>query len=125
MFYAWELVTLACVIFVAEAHFGHPFIHVDKETEHILELAVEGAEVILIAEVALLLIVARDKITHIRRNWLSILAAAPVGGSIRGITVLKIAWHAFEKTRMGHFLKHPIQYTRRWIRVKLGLRPLA
>ena len=125
MFYAWELITLSCVFFVAEAFFGHPFIHVDTETEHILELAVEGAEVILIAEVALLLIVARDKVSHIKRNWCNILAVAPVGGSLRIVTIIKITWHAFEKTRLGHFFKHPIQYSRRWIRVKLGLRPLA
>ena len=121
MFYAWEIITLACVFFVAEAYFGHPYIHVDEKTEHILELAVEGAEIILIAEVLLLLLVARDKISHVKKNWLSILAVAPVGGSFRIVTIFKIAWHAFEKTRLGHFLKHPIRYTREWVRRKLGL----
>lgn len=121
MFYAWEVITLACVFFVAEAYFGHPYIHVDERTEHILELAVEGAEVILIAEVLLLLLVARDKISHLKRNWLNIIAVAPVGGGARAVTLFKIIWHAFEKTRMGHFLKHPIQYTKKWVRKKLGL----
>ncbi len=120
-FVLWELITLACVFFVAEAFFGHPYIHVDEQTEHLLEIAVEGAEIILIAEAALLLLVARNKIHYVKKNWLSILAVAPVGGSFRIITILKLGWHAFEKTRVGHFFKHPIMYTRKWFRVKLGL----
>lgn len=120
-FILWELITLACVFFVAEAFFGHPYIHVDEKTEHILELAVHGAETILIAEVFLLILIARDKIKFIQKNWLTIAAVAPVGGGFRVVTIAKLGWHAFEKTRVGIFFKHPIQYTRRWVRMKMGL----
>lgn len=120
-FLLWELITLACVFFVAEAFFGHPYIHVDEKTEHILELAVEGAEVILIAEVLLLILIARDKLKYVQKNWLTIAAVAPVGGGFRIITIAKLGWHAFEKTRVGHFFKHPITFMRRWFRMKLGL----
>jgi hypothetical protein len=121
IFYVWEVITLACVIFVAEAYFGHPYIHVDEQTEHLLEVAVEGAEIILISEVVLLILIARNKINYIKRNWLSIATVLPLGGNIGAVKVLKLVWHTFEKTRVGHFLKHPIRYTREWIRRKLGL----
>ena len=117
-FVLWELITLACVFFVAEAYLGHPYIHVDEQTEHVLEVAVESAEVILISEMLLLILVARNKIHFIQKNWLNILAVVPFGGG----TLLKVAWHAFEKTKVGHFLKHPFLYSRRWFRIKLGLR---
>lgn len=117
-FIVWEIITLACVFFVAEAYLGHPYIHVDEETEHLLEIAVESAEVILISEMILLILVARNKIHFIKKNCLNILAVVPFGGG----TLLKVGWHAFEKTKLGHFLKHPLTYSRRWFRLKLGLR---
>ncbi len=121
MFLVWELITLACVFFVAFTFFGHPYIHVDEKTVHLLEVATEGAEVILIAEAVLLLLMARNKIYYIQKNWMSLAAVLPFGGSFRVIKIVKLAWHAFEKTRIGHFFKHPIIYTRRWFRIKLGL----
>ena len=121
-FYLWELITLACVVFVAEAWIGHPFIHVDEKTEHLLELAVHGAEAILIADVALLILIARNKVHYVNKNWLNIAAVLPFGGSLRVIQGLKVGWHAFEKTKAGHFLEHPLEDSRRWFRKNLGLR---
>lgn len=117
-FVAWEIITLACVFFVAESYLGHPYIRVDEQTKHVLEIAVESAEVILISEVLLLILVAQNKIHFIKKNWLNILAVIPLGGG----TLLKVAWHAFEKTKLARFLKHPLLYSRRWFRIKLGLR---
>ncbi len=121
-FLLWELITLACVFFVAEAFLGHPYIQVDEKTEHLLEAAVQGAEVILIADVALLILIARDKVHFVKNNWLNIIAVLPMGGSLRVIKALKLGWHAFEKTKIGHFLEHPLQDTRIWFRKNLGLR---
>lgn len=120
-FMVWELITLACVFFIAITFFGSPYIHVDKQTEHLLEIAIEGAETILIAEVVLLILIARNKINYIKKNWINILAVLPFGSGFRAVKVVKLGWHAFEKTRMGHFLKHPIRYTREWVRRKMGL----
>lgn len=118
----WELITIACVMLVGEAFLFVPLFHVSETAHHQIESAVQAAEFILIVEVALLILIARDKIKYIRKNWITVLAALPFGGSLRFVSGLKIAWHAFEKTRMGEFLHHPIQSTRRWVHMKLGLR---
>ncbi len=121
-FLVWEMITLACVFFVAFYFLGHSYFHVGEETEHVWELAVEGAEAILVAEVVLLILVARNKINFLKKNWVTVLAVLPLGGSFRAVNALKLGWHAFEKTRVGSFLHHPIKSTKRWVHRNLGLR---
>lgn len=121
-FLLWELITLACVVFVAEAIIYTYFFHPGELLHHELERWEFSAEIILIAEVVLLVVVARDKIRFVLKNWPTILAVLPFGGGMRAVQVLKIVWHAFEKTRVAKFLQHPIRTTRRWVHINLGLR---
>jgi len=121
-FLIWELVTGACVMFVLLSYFVVPLLHLEEHTIHEIHKWELAAEVILVVEVSLLLIIARSKIHFIKTKWATILAVLPFGGGFRAVQVTKIGWHAFEKTRVGHFLKHPIQTSRRWAHAKLGLR---
>ncbi|MEK6902071.1 MAG: hypothetical protein AABX02_00590, partial [archaeon] len=121
-FLMWELLTLACVFIVAGEIIFTTYFHPTQQQHHLLELAALGAEVILITEVALLLIIARDKISFIKSKWLTILAVLPFGGGFRIIQTFKLGWHAFEKTRLGEFLHHPLKGTKRWVHKNLGLR---
>mgnify|MGYP001605314324 FL=1 len=98
------------------------YFHPNPATHHLLELVALGAEVILITEVSLLLIVARNKIHFIKTKWLTILAVLPFGGGFRILQTVKLGWHAFEKTRLGEFLHHPLKGTKRWVHRNLGLR---
>ena len=121
-FILWELATLTCVIIVAADFLIVPTLELSEEILHRVELVVESSEIILVVEVALLLLVARDKIRYVRKNWPTILAALPVGGGFRFLRALKIIWHAFEKTKIGKFFSHPIRTSRRWVHINLGLR---
>ncbi len=99
-----------------------PLLHLEEEALHEIHRWELAAEIILIVEVSLLLLVARNKIHFIRTKWVTILAVLPFGGGFRLIKVIKLAWHAFEKTKLGHFFQHPIRSAKRWTRAKLGLR---
>lgn len=113
---------MICVMIVGIGILVVPSLHLEELAHHNVELAVEGAEVVLICEVALLLLVARNKIHYIKHNWMTILAVTPLGGSLRFIKVIKLGWHALEKTKLGHFVHHPIRYTKQWLHRKIGLR---
>jgi hypothetical protein len=121
-FLLWELVTGACMMFVILAFFVVPSLHLEEEALHEIHKWELAAEIILVVEVSLLLIVARNKLHFIRTKWATILAVLPFGGGFRVVQLAKIGWHAFEKTRLGHFLKHPIRTSKRWAHQKLGLR---
>jgi hypothetical protein len=121
-FFAWELTTLTCVAFVGIIFLFVPSLHLNEAQHREVEQWVIAAEIILIAEVTLLLFVARNKFHFIKRNWLTILAVIPLGGGFRIVQALKVGWHAFEKTKLGHFLTHPLNDIRRWMKEKLGLR---
>ncbi len=119
-FVLWELATLACVVIIAESFLVVPSLHLEEETLHQIEQVVQAAEIILIAEVLLLILIAQNKIHFVKKNWPSILAVLPFGGGF--LKTLKIGWHAFEKTRIGQFFAHPIRTSKRWIHINLGLR---
>ncbi len=99
-----------------------PSLHLEEAALHEIERWTVTAEYILIVEVALLLLVARNKVHFIKTKWATILAVLPLGASFRMVRIGKVGWHAFEKTHAGHFLRHPIRNSRRWVHVKLGLR---
>lgn len=121
-FLLWELLTLACVFVVAGEIILTTYFHPNEDAHHLLELAALGAEIILISEVVLLLIIARNKIHFIKTKWLTILAVLPFGGGFRIVQTIKLGWHAFEKTKLGEFLHHPIVTSKRWMHRNLGLR---
>jgi hypothetical protein len=121
-FLVWELVTGACVMFVMLSFFVVPSLHLEEEALHEIHRWELTAEIILIVEVSLLLLVARNKIHFIRTKWATILAVLPFGGGFQFIKVAKIGWHAFEKTKLGHYFAHPIRSSKRWAHAKLGLR---
>ncbi|MFH0969953.1 MAG: hypothetical protein V1776_00620 [Candidatus Diapherotrites archaeon] len=119
-FILWEFLTLACVVFLGLTFLDHTFFHWVKNVA-LEERWVVAAEIILIAEVALLLLVARNKINFVKRNWPTIFAVIPFGSGFRVIHALKVIIHAAEKTKIGHLLRHPIAETRRWVRKNIGL----
>lgn len=99
-----------------------PSFPLSEHTVHEIHKWEWAAELILITEVTLLLLVARNKIHFIKTKWTTILAVVPFGGGLQFVKVAKIGWHAIEKTRVGHFFRHPIKNSRRWVHLKLGLR---
>ncbi len=120
-FILWEMVGLACVLFLSFTFILVMFFHVDEQTHHLIELADIAAEIILIAEVLLIFLVARNKMHFIRTKWITILSVIPLGNAFRVIRILKLGWHAFEKTRVGQFIEHPIRSTKRWLKRKIAL----
>lgn len=120
-FIIWEMVGLACVFFLAMTFTLEIFFHPDKATLELIHLADIAAEVILIAEVLLIFLVARNKLHFIKTKWMTVLAVVPFGNAFRFIRLIKLGWHAFEKTRVGQFIEHPIRSTKKWLRRKLNL----
>ena len=115
------MIGLACVCFLAMTFALEIFFHPGKETLELIHLADIAAEVILIAEVVLIFLVARNKMHFIRTKWMTILSVVPIGNAFRFIRILKLGWHAFEKTRVGQFIEHPIRSTKRWLKRKIAL----
>lgn len=120
-FILWELVGLACVMFLAMTFTYEIFFHPEKETLALIHLADIAAEIILITEVLLIFLVARNKIHFIKTKWMTILSVVPFGNAFRAVRLLKLGWHAFEKTRVGQFIEHPIRTTKKWLRRKMHL----
>ncbi|QQR92145.1 MAG: hypothetical protein IPJ89_03210 [Candidatus Iainarchaeum archaeon] len=120
-FVIWEMVGLACVLFLAMTFALEIFFHPGKATLELIHLADIAAEVILITEVLLIFLVARNKIHFIKTKWMTILSVVPFGNAFRFVRLIKLGWHAFEKTRVGQFIEHPIRSTKRWLRRKLHL----
>ena len=121
-FILWELVGLACVMFLAMTFTYEIFFHPEKETLALIHLADIAAEIILITEVLLIFLVARNKIHFIKTKWMTILSVVPFGNAFRAVRLVKLGWHAFEKTRVGQFIEHPIRSTKKWLRKGLKIK---
>jgi lipid-A-disaccharide synthase-like uncharacterized protein len=120
-FILWEMIGLACVVFLSLTFILGLFFHIEEKTHQLIELADIAAEIILIAEVLLIFFVARNKIHFIRTKWMTILSVIPIGNAFRVIRIFKLGWHDFEKTRVGRFIEHPIRSIKRWLKRKVAL----
>ncbi len=121
-FIIWEIIGLGCVFFLTLSFLYTQFFNVEERALHLIELADVAAEIILIAEVLLIFLVARNKIHFIKTKWATILAVTPIGGAFRAVRVVKLVWHGLEKTKLAQFLEHPIRGTKKWIRKRLQIR---
>ncbi|MEK6821476.1 MAG: hypothetical protein AABY11_03710 [archaeon] len=117
----WEIITLASAIFIGISFLDSTYFHF-VQNHDLLHQWVLSAEIILVAEITLLFLVARKKFYFIEKNWPTILAVLPFGSGFRVIQALKVGWHAAEKTRVIQFLKQPAHSVKNWLHRKLYLR---